>query len=66
LQQEVIAAVREQAQAGRSETFATISALAVRAAGSPPRPMKHRDPAPLVPSVTEPWYCCAEPDAELI
>jgi len=46
--------------------FAGIARLAGEAAGRTPAaaaPDHHLVAA--VPSVNEPWYCCAEPDAEM-
>jgi radical SAM superfamily enzyme YgiQ (UPF0313 family) len=66
LQRDVIRTVGEHVQDHRSEAFESIAALAARAAGGSPRLPRLGGPARMVPSVTEPWYCCAEPDPELI
>ena len=44
----------------RSGVFAAIVALAREVAGLPDLPRPSARPA-LVPHMSEPWYCCAEP-----
>jgi hypothetical protein len=60
LQARVMALAGAQGSAPRHETFAAIVALAREAAGLPPAEATTHKGAP-VPTVTEPWYCCAEP-----
>jgi radical SAM superfamily enzyme YgiQ (UPF0313 family) len=46
----------------RSETFSQVWAVAHAAAGIvPPNRHPEIDPKPIVPHLSEPWYCCAEP-----
>ncbi|HEY6362113.1 MAG TPA: CUAEP/CCAEP-tail radical SAM protein [Vicinamibacterales bacterium] len=60
LQASVMGLVASHTNGSRSEMFGMIAALARAQAGLSPRA-----PAPgrgrAVPTVTEPWYCCAEP-----
>ena len=66
LQQQVIRLVSQHTHSSRSEAFAAIAGHAAaaagrsRAAGARPRPAV----AP-VPHLSEPWYCCSEPDAQM-
>ncbi len=60
LQASIMAFVGACGTTERSETFAAIAALAREYAGLPPRASALRR-TPAVPTVTEPWYCCAEP-----
>jgi hypothetical protein len=60
LQAEVMTRAAAHGGNARAETFAAIAALARADAGLPPLERTSRRPAP-VPTVTEPWYCCAEP-----
>ena len=60
LQSGVMQVVAAGAAMPRSDTFAAISALARSHAGLPPRPRQAAAGA-LVPCLSEPWYCCAEP-----
>jgi radical SAM superfamily enzyme YgiQ (UPF0313 family) len=61
LQQQVMTLVGESAHAPRLRTFRAIAALA----GTEPRPRADRHGRPfgrlLPPTLSEPWYCCAEP-----
>ena len=60
LQGSIMGLVATHGSGSRSETFETIVALARAQAG-----LSRRHPAPgpamAIPTVTEPWYCCAEP-----
>jgi radical SAM superfamily enzyme YgiQ (UPF0313 family) len=49
----------------RSATFAAIASAARRRAGLPDRPRVERE-RPPVPTLSEAWYCCAEPSPEQI
>jgi radical SAM superfamily enzyme YgiQ (UPF0313 family) len=60
LQADIMALVGGHMPPTRGETFAAITALARERAGLPPRPSALRR-TPPVPTVSEPWYCCAEP-----
>jgi len=60
LQARVMALAGTQGSAPRHETFAAIVALAREAAGLPRAEATAHRGTP-VPTVTEPWYCCAEP-----
>ena len=62
LQQEVMQ-IGGAGGASRSDAFFAISALARARAGLPPAARVVRD-RPLAPSLSEPWYCCAEPNPE--
>jgi len=59
----VEAGARDGDDAGR--TFARIRALAYEAAGREAPAWPDR-PARFVPKLTEPWFCCAEPSAQLL
>lgn len=65
LHREVSAVVEAGAAAGADAgvTFARIRELAYEAAGrvAPPAPAR---PRRFVPRLTEPWFCCAEPNAQ--
>ena len=60
LQASIMALVGTQGSAPRTHTFVAIVALAREQAGLAPRRLS-AGPRPAVPTVTEPWYCCAEP-----
>jgi len=60
LQATIMALVGAHTPRGRGETFAAISALAREQAALPVRALPLRRTT-AVPTVTEPWYCCAEP-----
>jgi hypothetical protein len=62
LQIEVMRLVSEQLPGSRTEVFGALHALARDRAGLLPAPLRHRG-RHTVPHVSEPWYCCAEPDA---
>jgi hypothetical protein len=64
LHKEVTALVGSRLAADREAVFGEISALAHERAGLPcpdPRPRGTRAP---VPFMSEPWYCCAEPNPD--
>jgi radical SAM superfamily enzyme YgiQ (UPF0313 family) len=60
LQARIMALVGAQGAAPRASTFAAIAAMAREEAGLAPR-RPAAGPGRMVPTVTEPWYCCAEP-----
>ena len=60
LQQEVLALVSSRLDAPRGALFDEIVSLARNAAGLPRQAPTTRTATP-VPVVSEPWYCCAEP-----
>ena len=62
LQREAMALVSAHAGGSRGDAFDALRARARHAAGLAPMPGPRRD-RPPVPHVSEPWYCCAEPDA---
>ena len=63
LQSEVMRLVGIRLTANRRDVFDEISTLAHARAGMP-RPAFARAGAARVPYLSEPWYCCAEPNAE--
>jgi hypothetical protein len=60
LQRDAMALAGAQGSAPRHDTFTALTAMARSAAGLAPAPLSPRRGAP-VPTVSEPWYCCAEP-----
>ena len=46
----------------RRATFDEIAAIAYQRAGRPPRVAPPRRDRAVVPHLSEPWYCCAEPN----
>jgi radical SAM superfamily enzyme YgiQ (UPF0313 family) len=60
LQARVMRLVLDSSALPRSDVFGAISALASEYAGLPASPSRGTS-RPLVPYVSEPWYCCAEP-----
>jgi radical SAM superfamily enzyme YgiQ (UPF0313 family) len=63
LQQEIMQLVGASLRSSRSDTFHAMASLARERAGLPSRRRVARDRRP-VPSLSEPWYCCAEPNTE--
>lgn len=63
LQQDVMRTVGEAPGSSRSNMFLAISTLARGHAGLPVKHAAARSRT-VVPSLTEPWYCCAEPTPE--
>lgn len=66
LQVDITALVAEASNANQSRaaTFEQVEARARRAAGLSPAltpPLAAAAPVPLIPRMSEPWYCCAEP-----
>jgi radical SAM superfamily enzyme YgiQ (UPF0313 family) len=68
LHAQVTAAVEQGAReaADAAETFARIRALAYAAAGRSVPLGSRAATRTFVPRLTEPWFCCAEPSAELL
>ncbi len=64
LQREIAAHVGVRASADRRPVFDEIRALAYDRAGRPPRPPLPRPARSIVPQLSEPWYCCAEPNPD--
>jgi hypothetical protein len=66
LHRAVSAAAEAAGRAGEAPatTFQTLWTLAARAAGRPAPVVRARRSAP-VPRLTEPWFCCSEPTAEM-
>ena len=66
LQQQVMQLVSAGAHGPRDDVFDEIAALARDRAGAPPPGRAATRTRRMVPYMTEPWYCCAEPlNAEL-
>ena len=63
LQQDVMRTVGESPGSSRSDMFLSISTLARGHAGLPVKRAAARNRT-VVPSLSEPWYCCAEPAPE--
>ncbi|MBI4263399.1 MAG: radical SAM protein [Acidobacteria bacterium] len=63
VQRDVMQIVGAARGATRSEVFAAIASAACERAGAPARTYPSRSPR-AVPSISEPWYCCAEPSPE--
>jgi hypothetical protein len=62
LQHQVMAIVRRQSGASRSEIFEHVYATATaEPCGMAPRRNTHAPSRQAIPYLTEPWYCCAEP-----
>jgi radical SAM superfamily enzyme YgiQ (UPF0313 family) len=64
LQLDVANIVGVRLTSDRRPIFDEISALAHDRAGLPRRPAGPRVTDALVPSLSEPWYCCAEPNPD--
>ncbi|HVQ16363.1 MAG TPA: CUAEP/CCAEP-tail radical SAM protein [Vicinamibacterales bacterium] len=66
LHEEVASLVGARLTSDRPALFDEICALAYQRAGlGPPAPRPFRDRA-MVPYLSEPWYCCAEPNPEQV
>ena len=61
LQREVQAVAMRMESATRAEVFGEIWRLAHAAAGCKEPSLDGVDPAPPIPQLSEPWYCCSEP-----
>jgi radical SAM superfamily enzyme YgiQ (UPF0313 family) len=66
LQVAVSALVGGRLTSHRRELFAAISALAHERAGRPLPEWPDRSQSAAIPQFDEPWYCCAEPNPELL
>jgi radical SAM superfamily enzyme YgiQ (UPF0313 family) len=64
LQREVSHIVGVRTGGDRQAVFEEISALAHDRAGRPARPAPQRPARAVVPYLSEPWYCCAEPNPD--
>jgi radical SAM superfamily enzyme YgiQ (UPF0313 family) len=64
LQREIAHLVGVRVAADRRAMFDEIAAIAYRRAGRPPRTAALRRPRSPVPRLSEPWYCCAEPNPD--
>jgi hypothetical protein len=64
LQEEIASIVGSRLVTGRHEVFEEISALAHLRADIPAPPPRRVVPRAPVPHLSEPWYCCAEPNPE--
>jgi|KBSMisStandDraft_5_1062788.scaffolds.fasta_scaffold15134_4 radical SAM superfamily enzyme YgiQ (UPF0313 family) len=64
LHREIAGLVGVQVAADRAVTFDQIAARAYERAGRPSRQMRPRLERSVVPQLSEPWYCCAEPNPE--
>jgi radical SAM superfamily enzyme YgiQ (UPF0313 family) len=61
LQQEVMRLVAERAQGARADIFDAIAGHTAARVHKPPL-RRHAPRSIGVPTIDEPWYCCAEPD----
>jgi radical SAM superfamily enzyme YgiQ (UPF0313 family) len=64
LQQEVSHIVGVRTGGDRRAVFDEIAALASERAGREYRPIPQQRTRPAVPYLSEPWYCCAEPNPD--
>jgi len=64
LQRDVARIVGVSTGADRRGVFDDIAAAAWAQAGRPPRIAGERRPRAAVPYLSEPWYCCAEPNPD--
>jgi hypothetical protein len=64
LQREVARLAGVESAADRRSTFDQIAAIAYARAGRSPRAPSSRGQRTLVPQLSEPWYCCAEPNPD--
>ena len=64
LQREIAALVGVRVSGDRHAVFEEISELAHQRAGLPRPPAPARTVRTRVPYLSEPWYCCAEPNPE--
>jgi hypothetical protein len=59
-----IAAAADRDKVSRAAAFERVWTAAHRAAGIAPPALSPAQPAPAVPFLSEPWYCCAEPTTD--
>jgi radical SAM superfamily enzyme YgiQ (UPF0313 family) len=65
LQEQLASLAGARSSSPRSETFDDVWTAAHAAAGiEPPARRPEIVPRPIIPHLSEPWYCCAEPTAE--
>ena len=64
LQREIARLAGVTSAADRRATFDQIAAIAYARAGRPPRVASSRGQRSFVPQLSEPWYCCAEPNPD--
>ena len=64
LQRELAGLVGVKAAADRRAMFDEIATIAYARAGRPPRLAGPRRERSIVPQLSEPWYCCAEPNPD--
>ena len=64
LHREVAKLVGVQVSADRRAMFDEIAARAYERAGRPSRQVRPRRERSVVPQLSEPWYCCAEPNPD--
>jgi Radical SAM superfamily/B12 binding domain len=64
LQQDVSHVVGVGTGGDRRAVFAQIAAMASERAGRTTRPVPPRQTRTVVPYISEPWYCCAEPNPD--
>ena len=64
LQREVSHIVGVRTGGDRRAVFEEIAALACDRAGRPLRAVPQRPTRAVVPYLSEPWYCCAEPNPD--
>lgn len=64
LQQDIATLVGGRFASDRRAAFAAIHALAHERAGFAAQPLELEPSQRLVPYLSEPWYCCAEPNPE--
>jgi hypothetical protein len=64
LHREVAGLVGVQVAADRRMMFDEIAARAYERAGRPSRHIRPRRERSIVPQLSEPWYCCAEPNPD--
>jgi radical SAM superfamily enzyme YgiQ (UPF0313 family) len=64
LHREIAGLVGVQVAADRRAMFDEIAARAYERAGRPSRQMRTRREPSAVPQLSEPWYCCAEPNPD--
>ena len=59
-----IAAAADREKVSRANAFERIWIAAHRAAGIEPPPLPRTQTAQVIPFLSEPWYCCAEPTTD--
>jgi hypothetical protein len=59
-----IAAAADREKVSRADALERIWIAAHRAAGIEPPPLPRTQTAQVIPFLSEPWYCCAEPTTD--